>query len=231
MLVAAIAICSSPPGRATSRQPASVLATLPPYCADSELSATYERYGPRWQYWAARMSPLFNTIHHYCRGLLDFRAARRSLPGSQAQQILLKRAISEYEFILRHDRRQLQAFPLWPELLIRRGEAAVMLEDWALATASYEQAREVKPDYWPAYLDWAEVLARLKLQGQARDLIRQGLLIDPTVESMRQAFLKYGGALKDIPDKPPAARPAASAQEPAPAASLAASSASSPLSP
>ncbi|WP_374661036.1 hypothetical protein [Inhella sp.] len=222
----ALALLASPPAQATQKWPQAVLVTLPPYCADSELSHSYNRFGPRWQYWVSRMGDLFNSIHHYCEGMLRVREARRMPAGSQGQVIALRRALSEYNYILDGaDVRRLRAFPLWPEMLLRRGEVAVLMEDWALAGASYEQARLVKPDYWPAYLDWAEKLASLKLTQQARDLVRQGLQVDPSVETLRQAFLKYGGALKDIPEKAaavsePAAAPASAPQAPASAASL-----------
>lgn len=174
------------------------------------------------------MGPSFTAIHHYCEGMLNMREARRQPKGSQEQRNWLNRAVAEYNYLLEGaEVRVLRDFPLWPEMLVRRGEAAILLGNWALATASYEQARLVKPDYWPAYLDWAETLADLKLQKQARDLILQGLHIDPSVEAMRKAFLKYGGAPRDIPAKPAAAaaEPGASAPQPA------ASTASMPITP
>jgi tetratricopeptide (TPR) repeat protein len=201
------------PAHATGRYSRGQLAGLPPYCADSELSNDYVRFGARWQYWTSLMGENFNRIHHYCQGLIFLREARRKPAGSQGQVIELRRAIDDFNFILNiSDQRVMRAFPLWPEMLIRRGEAAVMLGDWALATQSYDQARQVKPDYWPAYLDWAKVLVGLKLTTQARELIKSGLLIDPSVEPMRQAYAKLGGSLKDIPSEPPKpAQPAAEA--------------------
>lgn len=215
---------------ATGRYSREQLALLPPYCADSELAHDYVRFGPRWKYWTALIGENFNRIHHYCQGMLHVMEARRLPPRSQAQTIALKRAIDEYNFILSiNDARVMRQFPLWPEMLARRGEAATMLEDWALAVQSYELARTVKPDYWPAYLAWAEVLVRLKLTDRARELLKQGLLIDPTVESMRAAYAKLGGSLDSLPPKTPksADEPASSSSSASePAGAQAASSAS-----
>lgn len=230
LLTALLLSCllSHKPAEATTRKPQAVLATLPPYCKDSGLSYNYERFGPRWHYWVSRMGELFNTIHHYCEGLLELRDARRLPKHSAEQRNALLRAIAEFNFILKYEDHVLRRFPLWPELLLRRGEAAVLLEDWALASSSYEQARTVKRDYWPAYLGWAEVLDGLKLRAQAREQILLGLQVDPSVESMRKAFVKYGGALKDIPERPiespaPGAAASQASEPPAPSASSPAS--------
>lgn len=193
------------------------LATLPAYCANSRLAGDYDANSAVSRYWSARLGTAHNSIHHYCQGLFLLRTAKALPFRSREQQSRLKTAIAEFDYVLE---RSSLAFrrgtPLWPEMLLRRGEAAVLLEDWALAAASYDEARTVKPDYWPAYLDWARQLDNLKLRTQARELLKQGLLIDPGVQPMREAYVRYGGSLLDLP----AATPAASA--PLPAASEAA---------
>lgn len=217
ILLASLCICATSEA-ATGRYSKAELGILPAYCADSELASDYERMGPKWHYWVARMGDLFNSVHHYCEGMMNVIQARIQIPKSQAQTILLRKAINEFDFMLNSSPQRLKNFVLLPELLVKRGEVGVMLEDWTLAYSSYEQARQVKPDYWPAYTGWAEVLAKLNLKKEALALLKQGLLINPTAEPMRQLYAKLGGALKDIPNEPPkpaAAEPAAStASEP-----------------
>lgn len=216
--------------QATGRYSKFDLAFLPPYCADSELSSDYVRMGAKWQYWTARMGENFNRIHHYCQGLLNVAAARKLTAGSPGQQNLLRSAIAEYNFILGYPPEELQRFPLWPEMLTKRAEAAVLLQDWSLAYTSYEAARQVKPDYWPAYLGWAEVLVKINLKSKARDLLKEGLLITPEVQPMRDLYSKLGGSLAEIPNavqkvSPPADPSSAPASSPEPASGAAAASA------
>lgn len=203
--------------QATERYTRSALLVMPIpiYCADSELSDEYARFGPRWQYWAARMGPKFNSIHHYCQGMIDMLEARKHPPRSQGQVMMLKRAVAEYNYLLQLSPSELRDFPLWPEMLMKRGEAAVMLEDWGLAYSSYADARQVKPDYWQAYHGWAEVLVRLGKKDEARALLKQGLAYSPKVPSMRQLFVKLGGSPSEIPDTPLPVKPSDAASAPA----------------
>lgn len=216
------ALIFAAPVHATSKFSKAALSTLPAYCMDSELSPTYARFGPKWQYWTSLMGDNFNRIHHYCEGLLLVASVRKESTSSQARRITLRRAISEYDFILGYPPEELQKFPLWPEMLLRRAEAAVLLEDWDLAYSSFELARQVKPDYWPAYVGWAEVLLKSNLKKEALALLKQGLLINPTAEPMRQMYAKLGGALREIPNEPPKpAEPEPAASEPEPTADAA----------
>lgn len=197
-------------------------AQLPPYCAESELSPSYQRFGARWQYWTNLMGPSFNRIHHYCRGLMHLMRAKRTPEGQQSRSIVLKLAISEFDFILKGSDAWNGGFPLLPEMLVRKGEAAALLQDWGTAYSAYLDARKVKPDYWPAYSAWAEVLIRIGKREEARSLLQEGLKFSPNSDALRKLFLQVGGQLEDIPE--PAAVPAsapASAQGPAAAAASA----------
>lgn len=221
----AAALTISAPAYATSKFSKATLSTLPPYCSDSELSHDYARYGPKWQYWTSLMGDNFNRIHHYCEGMLLATSAQKISGDLHSRRVTLRRAIAEYDFILGYPPEELQKFPLWPEMLLKRAEAAVMLEDWTLAYSSFELARQVKPDYWPAYVGWAEVLVKSNLKKDALALLKQGLLVSPTAEPMRRLYAKLGGDLTEIPSevsKPASAESAASgASEPETAADAA----------
>lgn len=203
------------------------MATLPNYCAESEASPTYERYGVRWKYWTARMGPTFNKIHHYCWGLVEMMRVRALHKGAGQEKMAgLRRAVGEYNFVIVG---AIKPFPLMPEVLLKRAEAAVMMEDWSLAYASYSDAWKLKPDYWPAYLGWAEVLNKVGKRDDARAILLEGLSQSPTAEPLRRLYLQLGGAIKDIPEPRPAvapvdetaSSPAVAASGPAPASSAA----------
>lgn len=210
------------PAAAAPRITSGEMARLPPYCADSEAAPGYVRFGPRWQYWAARMGPTFNAIHHYRYGLVEVMRVRGLPQGDQGRRAGLLRSVAEFNFIIEgYDPK----FPLMPELLVKRGEAAVLLEDWVLAYDSYARARELKPDYWPAYLQWAEVLVKLNKRDDAKALLKQGLTHSPGQERMRQLYVQLGGSLQDLPEPAPA--PASSPASTPPAETEPAASAAS----
>lgn len=181
-------------------------ALLPKYCAESELSPNYKRFGERWQYWTNLMGPNFNRIHHYCQGLVHLMRAKRMLETQQNRRIVLKLAIGEFDFILNGKDAWTGGFPLLPEMLVRKGEAAALLQDWGTAYTAYLEARKAKPDYWPAYLGWAEVLIRIGKREEARSLLNEGLKFSPDSAALRELFVQAGGRLEDIPE--PAAAPA-----------------------
>lgn len=212
------------PGRYTSAE----YAQLPAYCSDSEDGPAGQRGSARWNYWIGRMGPYFGAIHHYCRGMVAAMQAQKLGKNDLGRHRLYRRAIAEYDFILGNS--GAKSFVLLPEIFVRRAEAAVQVEDWGLANESYAEARGLKPDYWPAFLGWAEVLAKAGERSEARALLLQGLTHSPTAEPLRRLYVQVGGSLKDIPEPKPAAPAdeAASAPaggEPASAAASAASAA------
>lgn len=183
---------------------------LPPYCQATRINPSFNIRSDQWKYWERRFGRSWDTMHHYCAGQIRMREARRYRPSSAEYTASLNNAISEFEFLLRRSDAELIGFPLWAEMLAWRGRAAVLLGNWKLAYDSYEKARRVQPNYWPAYLEWAEALVRLKVNHQARAVIQSGLRIDPSEPSMRLAYTKLGGSLSEFPipvesiDKPAA---------------------------
>lgn len=218
MLLIMIGAGSAVTALAAPRITSAEMSRLPPYCADSEAAPGYERGGPRYQYWVARMGGAFNAIHHYCYGLVEAMRVRSLPSGDQARRIGLRRAIMEFNYFIEGG--VPMSFVLMPEILVKRAEAAVLLEDWLLAYDSYARARAIKPDYWPAYLQWAEVLVRINKRDDAKALLMEGLTHAPNQERMRQLYVQLGGSLQDIPE-PVAAPASAPASAPGPAAAAA----------
>jgi len=201
------------------------LAALPEYCLDSEVGDSYKQHGPRWNYWVGRMGPQFNAIHHYCYGMVLLQRAH-SLPARDQTRVrTAKQAIREFDYLLRSSARN---FPLLPEMLTRRGDAAVVAEDWGLAYDSFSEAWTVKPDYWPPYLAWGNALAKVGNKKDALSTVRGGLAQVPNAEPLRRLYVQLGGSLKDIPEAKPippnaaasaASAPDAAASTPDPVAS------------
>ena len=106
----------------------------------------------------------------------------------------------------------------------------MLRENYGEAYEAFFKARQLKPDYWPAYSGWAVVLIKAKKTADARKLIEEGLMHAPQATVLQELFRKLGGdpakikPIGAIPAPPPAA---ASAPDVAPAPADAASAASS----
>lgn len=146
------------------------LALLPPYCSDMHGMPGYD--GPLGDHWRSQMGEDFQHIHHYCRGLRDVFFARMATVSAQHRRFLWERSVNEYEYMLRNSR---PGMPLIPEIFTRMGESLLQLGRLADAQAAFENARRLKPDYWPAYTAWADELMKLKQYKAARELLEQGL--------------------------------------------------------
>ncbi len=199
------------------------LAMLPPYCRNMQGFPGY--HGPEGDRWRSMMGNDYEHIHHYCRGLRDVIFATSALPNATQRRFLWPRAVSEYDYMINNARCTL---PLLPEIHFKRGEALVVLGRLAEADAAFARARALKPDYWPAYVAWADQLMSLKLNDRARDLLLEGLRHLPESPELlgRLARLPDGARLVTAARAGTAA--ASAGQAPAPAASAPESSASAP---
>jgi hypothetical protein len=168
-----------PPGRPPSGFTMGELALLPDYCKD--VQGVY--YGdatnpsPRASYWLGLIGPDLWHMHHYCRALvMERRAAQPGIsPGAKGQALL--RANSDYEYMIGVGSPQ---DPLMPEIMLRFGDLLVQMGNLPEAERQWQRARELKPDYWPAYTRWIDVLIGLKLYDRAGALTEEGLRNAPS---------------------------------------------------
>jgi hypothetical protein len=162
------------PGRPPSGYTLGELALLPDYCKD--VQGVY--YGdatnpsPRAPYWLGVIGPDLWHMHHYCRALvMERRAAQPGIsPGTKSQALL--RANADYEYMINVGSPK---DPLMPEILLRYGDLLVQMNNLPEAERRWQQARDLKPDYWPAYTRWIDVLMGLKLFERAGQLTQTGL--------------------------------------------------------
>jgi len=219
LLLACVAIS------ATAAKPENVTegetALLPPYCVDTEWWKGGPRYSnhmsPRAPYWESLMGDGFYWMHHYCAALVDLRRSQMFLPGSDKKRYLLQAVKMEITFTIAQVSKK---FVLLPEMYTRLGEAEIQLSDIGGAYDALSRAREIKPDYWPAYSTWAEVLIRLKKKAEAKKLVREGLEYSPDSKVLLDQYKSLGGDPKEIQPvkKPGPAIDATESTEPAPAA-------------
>ncbi len=157
-------------------------ALVPEWCIDSQ-DGPYggPDYGgmnksPRAPKWVSLMGSDFWHMHHYCRGLRDILRLKQAGLSGPDRTFLIGRAIAEFEYVLGNCHPNM---PLLPEVLLKKGEMHLLQQDLANAQFAFEQARKLRPDYWPAYDRWIVELVKLKRYDTARALAEEGLIHSP----------------------------------------------------
>lgn len=200
------------------------LAMLPEYCIDTEAfiygSVGQAGQSPRAPEWVALMGPSFASMHHYCWGLVNLNRLRAGRAETNNRQYFARGIVNEYLYVINNSR---PGFVLLPEIWMRIGEASLLAGDVGQALDAYAMARRIKPDYWPAYTQWAEFLLKLGKKSEAKELVRTGLMHAPESVTLIDMYRKLGGDPKSVPRAAPSAAStasaAASADTPASAAS------------
>jgi tetratricopeptide (TPR) repeat protein len=181
-LAAASSVLAQPawvdPGRPPGGFTLGELALLPDFCKD--VQGVY--YGdannpsPRAGYWLGVIGPDLWHMHHYCRALVMERRASQPGMNPTAKSVALLRAQADYEYMMGVGSRK---DPLMPEIMLRYGDLLVQMNNLPEAERQWQRARELKPDYWPAYTRWIDVLIGLKLYERAAALTAEGLIQTP----------------------------------------------------
>lgn len=156
-------------------------AVLPEYCVDTQAgpfggpdgSSGLNR-SPRAGNWVGLMGTDFWHMHHYCYALRDLHRINQAAP--REQRMLYGRAQSDLGYVIKNAQ---PTMPLMPEVFLRYGDISLQLGDLPGAQSAFEQSRKIKPDYWPAYTHWIDVLIGLKQTAAAQALTEEGLAAVP----------------------------------------------------
>ena len=172
------------------------LALLPEYCIDTQGFMHGDQYStnvsPRAGKWVAMMGPTFWHHHHYCWGLIWMQRARQ--PGIRPE---LRRggftdAVGDFDYVVRN---ATPDFILLPEVYLRLGEAYAELGNTSAALEAFAASASRKPDYWPAYVNAAQIYERVGLKKQALERIADGLKAAPKDSNLQQHYKRLGGDL------------------------------------
>lgn len=161
------------------------MARLPEYCPHTW--GYINRWGnmPEREGWFVRLGFMMSHMHHYCWGILKFNRASGIGVTPQLRNSLLSSAINESQYVL--DRAP-SGFVLLPEFLYRVGTYHAALDQWIEAIDHFDRARAAKPDYWPPYLETANLNLRLGRRQHAIDALRAGLGVMPEEGRLREAL-------------------------------------------
>jgi tetratricopeptide (TPR) repeat protein len=165
------------------------IARLPAYCVDTQgmspNSGTPSAPTPAQQRWVAIMGEPFWALHHYCWALLNAnRAAQPSLTAQQ-REFLFRWAISDCIYVLNNSTRE---FVLLPEIYLRMGQFAINANSPAEAIEHFEKSRQIKPDYWPPYIEMSKLQVSLRRPQEAVNILKAGLEIMPNETRLSDAL-------------------------------------------
>jgi len=145
---------------------------LPEYCPYTiPFSPTYgSQEGTR--LWIQKLGKAFESMHHYCWALIALNRANRFNATSAEKRHNYSSVVADIEFVLRYAD---DTFPLMPEILTRRAEAFIKLDEFERAERDLLRALAIKPDYWPAYAKLAEGLGAQGRKKQAIEVLKDGI--------------------------------------------------------
>lgn len=176
-------------------------ALLPEWCIDSQdgpfgspEGAAYTNKSPNAGKWVGLMGTDFWHMHHYCRALRDKRRAETATIGKRDRDFILARAMGDIYYVLENCRPDMA---LMPEVYLRMGEILLLQDKPGEASIAFETARQLKPDYWPAYDRWIEVLLELKQYSKARQLAEEGLKHAPGQPNLTARLKSMGASTGD----------------------------------
>ena len=161
------------------------LALLPPYCkytqefrervAGGDDKGEIER-------WQAALGPAFHHLHHYCWGMINANRGLLLARGELARKHFLNDAVHEFDYVIE---RSAVDFVLLPEVLARRGQALLKLEQPGRGIESIERAIQLKPEYWPAYAYVGDYYRDIGDPKRAREWLLRGLEKSPDAEGLK----------------------------------------------
>lgn len=231
LLTLAVVTIASPAAAQGLKQPNGLtwgeLSVLPVYCKDAAGIVYGDRYfnrSPNAGRWEAAMGLDFWHIHHYCYALAALRRAPFTL-DPQKRRFLLGKVLADLMYVVKNSQ---PTMVLMPEIWTRIGDVQGMLGDVGAALEAYETAMVRKPDYWPAYLNAAELFLKAGVKPRGIEILLRGIDANPGSTQLRDRYKAAGGNPARLPPLPSVAALASAPEASASAPDAAASSTSSP---
>ena len=171
----------------------SEMALVPPYCKDSNTfgygGAEYNS-SPNAPKWVAVMGKTFWAIHHYCWALINLSRIQRGSVSPMVKQSVRETALGDLMYVIEQGE---DSSVVMPEVYAKIGEVHLALNHERQAAEAYAHARALRPNYWPAYSQWAEYLMRKGRKPDARKVVEEGLAYAPESKSLQILYRDLGG--------------------------------------
>ena len=168
---------------------------LPRYCPDTQGFKYGYKESPNSRHWEGMMGATFWHLHHYCWSLIQMNRSNRAGISRNKQLSLQEAALGGYLYVINNAP---DDFILLPEIYTRKGEVELLLTKISNADQSFAKARQLKPDYWPAYSHWADYLITSGKRSDALAIVRSGLAHSPGAKVLLEQYRLLGGKPSDI---------------------------------
>lgn len=193
-LICLSTLATAKPDNITSEE----MAMLPRYCPYTESFGNSGFRGapsPGARPWVAIMGDGFWAVHHYCWAQINLQRALRNRTPAQTRQHLLETVVADYGYVIANTKKD---FILLPEIFTRMGEAYLLLSRFNDANVAFAKARALKPDYWPAYSQWADFLIGHGKKPEAKLVVKAGLEYSPNSKVLQEQYRLLGGKPSEI---------------------------------
>lgn len=174
-------------------------ALVPPFCPHTMGFKGHTQ--PHIAKWQTLMGKSFFHMHHYCWALIDLHRAERAMVSDSEKRFLRRRALGGFKYVVDNAE---EDFVLLPEIFTWIGRTDGLLGNVKSAGEAFAKAWTLKPDYWPPYYHWAELLKYKGKKADAMEVVKTGLSYAPGAQPLLLLFRALGGKPSDLP--PPIGR-------------------------
>jgi len=193
LVVASVSPASAKPENVTDAE----MRLLPQYCPDTQGFKYGYKESPRHRHWENLMGEGFWHMHHYCWALINFNRSMKAGTPADRRRSMWEDILKDYLYVIKNTPAD---FIMLPEVMTRAGEVEILLKRPNNANALFQRARELKPDYWPAYSRWAEFLIKHGKRKEALAIVESGLEHAPQAKVLLEQKKILGGKTPNAPD-------------------------------
>lgn len=159
--------------------------------------------------WSSVMGVTFIHMHHYCAGLIVTNRAILLSRTPADRQFHLNSSIVEFDYVIQ---RAPQDFIVLPEILTKKGENMIRLGRAHLGIVELQRAIDLKPDYWPPYVQLSDYYKGTGDFQKAREHLENALSYSPDAQAVKRRLAELNGVkAKPRTAAEPAAKPVAEA--------------------
>lgn len=196
----AAALIEGYPDQVESMDPRDV-AILPRYCKSTQLFREKFKTDPaEVDHWYKVLGPGFHALHHYCWAQMQIHRALVLAKTEQVRNFYLSNAAGNIDYVIKYSPPD---FVLLPELLTKKGDCLLRINQTSAGVDALQQAIRRKPDYWPPYVVMADYFKKVGDTKDARQWIQKGLQAAPNTP----ALLRRQRELDEMPKSANSATP------------------------
>jgi len=192
-----ISIALAPVVAAPRNITAGEMALIPEFCQDAQTFngwTQHSRESPRSPFWISKMGSSFWAIHHYCWALIHVFRSKQPGLAPVLRDGMLEQAIDDHFYVIHLAP---PGMVLLPELYYLVGDLQRQLRQYGAAIDSFNRSRAEKPDYWPPYVGYADILLLSNQRAEAKAILEAGLKLMPDEPALKNRLARLNAGTAD----------------------------------